>query len=74
MVFTPAVIDVLLASVDYLSGEVCRVERALRGGEWGNSIDDQALLVAARGLMEQALEGAVAPAPAGRITAGPSVS
>ena len=72
--FTPAVIDVVLASVDYLSGEVCRVERALRGGEWETSIDNQALLVAVRGLMEQALEGAAAPAPAGRITASPSVS
>ena len=72
--FTPAVIDVVLASVDYLSGEVCRVERAFRGGEWETSIDNQALLVAVRSLMEQALEGAAAPAPAGRITASSSVS
>jgi two-component system chemotaxis sensor kinase CheA len=74
LAFTTAVIDVVLASVDYLRGEVGRVERALRGGERETSIDNQALLVAVRDLLGQALEAAAAPAPAGRATASSSLS
>jgi len=72
LTFTPAFIDVVLASVDYLSGELGRVERALRGGKREASNDNQALLVAVRDLLGQALEAAAAPAPAGRTTANVS--